>query len=171
MAEMSDDPGPDLVCADFAAALERLRGEGARLDMIWPADAPHSAILTHRGKRLRLTARPDAPPPSGRVPAFRPAFVLTRAGADPEPGRAGMGYRDLIPGRLGGHSIASHITIAEGGPVADWVHYHRIAFQLIVVRRPDDVEPRPEPAQQIERRIEVGADEFDVGGPVGHGFT
>jgi quercetin dioxygenase-like cupin family protein len=46
-----------------------------------------------------------------------------------------MLYRDLIPGRLGGHVIASHITIAEGGPVADWVHYHRIAFQLIVVRR------------------------------------
>ena len=46
-----------------------------------------------------------------------------------------MLYRDLIPGRLGGRYIASHITIPEGGPVADWVHYHRIAFQLIVVRR------------------------------------
>lgn len=125
----------ELVCVDFDAALERLRGEGARLDVIWPADAPHSAILTQGDRRLRLTACPDAPPPSGALPAFQPEFVLTRAGAAAGPGRAGMGYRDLIPGRLGGHSIASHITIPEGGPVADWVHYHRIAFQLITVRR------------------------------------
>ena len=46
-----------------------------------------------------------------------------------------MLYRDLIPGRLGGRYIASHITIPEGGPVADWVHFHRIAVQMIVVRR------------------------------------
>ena len=46
-----------------------------------------------------------------------------------------MLYRDLIPGRLGGRYIASHITIPEGGPVADWVHYHRVAFQMIYVRR------------------------------------
>ena len=46
-----------------------------------------------------------------------------------------MLYRDLIPSRLGGRYIASHITIAEGGPVADWVHFHRVAFQLICVRR------------------------------------
>lgn len=133
MAETRDIE--DLVSADFDAALARLQREGARLDVIWPADAPHSAILTHEGKSLRLTARPDAPPPAGALPAFRPAFVLTRAGTESGAGRAGMGYRDLIPGRLGGHSIASHISIPDGGPVADWVHYHRIAFQLIVVRR------------------------------------
>ena len=46
-----------------------------------------------------------------------------------------MHYRDLIPSRLGGRYIASHIAIAEGGPVADWVHFHRIAFQLICVRK------------------------------------
>ena len=46
-----------------------------------------------------------------------------------------MLYRDLIPSRLGGRYIASHITIPEGGPVADWVHFHRIAFQMIYVRR------------------------------------
>jgi quercetin dioxygenase-like cupin family protein len=124
-----------LVCADFAAELERLRGLGARLDVIWPADAPHSALLTHEGERLRLTSRPDAPPPDAPLPAFRPEFVLTRAGAGAEPGRAGMAYRDLLPGRLGGHAIASHILIPEGGPVADWVHYHRVALQLIAVRR------------------------------------
>jgi quercetin dioxygenase-like cupin family protein len=46
-------------------------------------------------------------------------------------GRAGMHYRDLIPGRLGGAVIASHIRIPEGGPVPDMVHYHKVGFQLI----------------------------------------
>jgi quercetin dioxygenase-like cupin family protein len=46
-------------------------------------------------------------------------------------GRAGMRYRDLIPGRLGGRVVASHIQIPAGGPVPDYVHYHRIRFQLI----------------------------------------
>ena len=46
-------------------------------------------------------------------------------------GRAGMLYRDLIPDRLGGSIIASHINIPEGGPVPDMVHYHTIGFQLI----------------------------------------
>ena len=46
-------------------------------------------------------------------------------------GRAGMLYRDLIPDRLGGSIIASHIRIPDGGPVPDVVHYHTIGFQLI----------------------------------------
>lgn len=46
-------------------------------------------------------------------------------------GRAGMLYRDLIPDRLGGSIIASHIHIPQGGPVPDMVHYHTIGFQLI----------------------------------------
>ena len=46
-------------------------------------------------------------------------------------GRAGMHYRDLLPGRLGGAVIASHIRIPEGGPVPDMVHYHKVGFQLI----------------------------------------
>jgi quercetin dioxygenase-like cupin family protein len=45
-----------------------------------------------------------------------------------------MIYRDLIPGRLGGRYIASLITIPDAGPVADWVHYHRVALQMIFVR-------------------------------------
>lgn len=133
---MVEDPNlPKLICDDFAATLDRLQREGARLDVIWPADDPHSAILTRDGARIRLTSRPDAPPPSAVLPEFRPEFVVTRAGADPGEGRAGMRYRDLIPSRLGGRYIASHISIPEGGPVADWVHYHRIAVQLIVVTR------------------------------------
>lgn len=53
---------------------------------------------------------------------------------DKEPwviGRAGMHYRDLLPDRLGGSIMASHIRIPKGGSVPDVVHYHTIGFQLI----------------------------------------
>lgn len=50
-------------------------------------------------------------------------------------GRAGMHYRDLIPNRLGGSIIASHIRIPDGGPVPDMVHYHTVGFQLIFCYR------------------------------------
>jgi quercetin dioxygenase-like cupin family protein len=46
-----------------------------------------------------------------------------------------MLYRDLIPGRLGGAVIASHIRIEEAGPVPDLVHFHDIGFQLIFCHR------------------------------------
>ncbi|MBV9930961.1 MAG: cupin [Alphaproteobacteria bacterium] len=123
----------DLICADFNGALAFLRGAGARLDVIFPADAPHSAVLTHEGRTVRLRARADVAEPPSALPPFEPEFVVTRAG-DACEGRAGMRYRDLIPSRLGGRYIASHIAV-EDGPVADWVHYHRVAFQLICVRR------------------------------------
>jgi quercetin dioxygenase-like cupin family protein len=42
-----------------------------------------------------------------------------------------MHYRDLVPSRLGGAMIASHIRIPDGGPVPDMVHFHRVGFQLI----------------------------------------
>jgi len=50
-------------------------------------------------------------------------------------GRAGMLYRDLIPGRMNGHLIASHIRIPNGGPVADDVHFHDVRFQMIYCYR------------------------------------
>jgi quercetin dioxygenase-like cupin family protein len=133
MTRLPDDL--ELVCADFNPALDLLRRLGLRLEILYPADDPHTAILTHQGTRLRLTSRPDAPRPTADLPEFRPEFVVTQAGIASGEGRAGMHYRDLIPGRLGGRYIASHIVIAEGGPVADWVHFHRIAFQLICVRK------------------------------------
>ena len=133
MARSPDES--ELVCSDFEAELERLRAAGARLEIIFPADDPHTAILTQDGRRVRLTSRPDAPPGPAGLPEFRPEFLVTRAATASGKGRAGMRYRDLLPGRLGGRYVASHILIAEGGPVADWVHYHRIAVQLICVRR------------------------------------
>lgn len=133
---MDTAPPPlDLICADFNGALALLRGLGARLDSIYPADEPHSAMLSHDGAVIRLRSRSDAPAPEARLPAFQPEFVLTVAGAEGAEGRAGMAYRDLIPSRLGGRYIASHIRIDEAGPVADWVHFHRIAVQLICVRK------------------------------------
>jgi quercetin dioxygenase-like cupin family protein len=125
----------ELVCADFNPALDLLRHLGLRLDIIFPADDPHTAILTRDGMSVRLTSRPEAPPGPSDIPEFLPEFVVTEAGTASGEGRAGMHYRDLIPSRLGGRYIASHIRIADGGPVADWVHFHRIAVQLICVRK------------------------------------
>jgi mannose-6-phosphate isomerase-like protein (cupin superfamily) len=61
-------------------------------------------------------------------------FTISRlrdANEDWYVGRAGMQYRDLIPGRLGGRLIASHIRILEGGETQDYVHYHKALFQVI----------------------------------------
>ena len=125
----------EIVCADLASAIDGLKRDGFRLDLIYPADEPHGAVLSKDGDRVRLTSRAGAPRPSDALPPFAPEFVLTRAGASPGEGRAGMLYRDLIPSRLGSRYIASHIAIPDGGPVADWVHFHRIAMQTIFVRR------------------------------------
>ena len=67
------------------------------------------------------------------LPETQHEFVVRRL-VDQAPwiiGRAGMHYRDLIPNRLGGSIIASHIRIPDGGPVPDTVHYHTVGFQLI----------------------------------------
>ena len=67
------------------------------------------------------------------LPELRESLVVTPLTSDASwtVGRAGMRYRDLIPSRLGGVFIASHIHITNGGPVPDYVHYHRIKFQMI----------------------------------------
>jgi mannose-6-phosphate isomerase-like protein (cupin superfamily) len=125
----------EVVCPDLNGAIDDLRADGFRLDVIYPADDPYSAILSKDAESVRVTTRREAPSPSNRLPPFEAEFLVTRAGASPAQGRAGMLYRDLIPSRIGGRYIASHISIPEGGPVSDWVHYHRIALQLIYVRR------------------------------------
>lgn len=125
---------PEIAVEDLASAIEELKREGFRLDVIYPADDPGTAILSRAGETIRV-ATPAAPALPEGLPPFEPEFVLTRAGATPGQGRAGMLYRDLIPSRLGGRYIASHISIPNEGSVADWVHYHRIALQMIFVRR------------------------------------
>lgn len=168
-----------LACDDLDATIEWFAAAGMRLDMITPADSPHTAVMSGHGLRIRLApvagARGDAPAAVGHLrlprsarpagvdqaesiapngtrvewvdpggatvgdadatgplaPPIEAATVVTRTSEGWEPGRAGMGYRDLIPGRLGGHVIASHIHISDGGPVADYVHHHHIDYQLI----------------------------------------
>ena len=90
------------------------------------------ALTAPNGTRVELVEaeRPVA------VPPLKPEFVLSRMGGEGawDAGRAGMLYRDLVPGRLGGRFIASHIRIAAGGPVPDYVHFHKIRFQMIFCR-------------------------------------
>ena len=68
-----------------------------------------------------------------RTPALRPRLSVSTQQSEGAfgVGRAGMLYRDLLPDRAGGAVIASHIRIPSGGPVPDYVHFHRVAFQLI----------------------------------------
>lgn len=74
----------------------------------------------------------DSDPPLSLPPAHQ-EFVISRGGdtAAWGTGRAGMQYRDLVPARQGGHLIASHIRIPGAGPVPDYVHFHKIRFQVI----------------------------------------
>jgi len=83
----------------------------------------------------RIEIRPLNPPM--QMPETAHEFTVRRL-RDEAPwviGRAGMHYRDLIPSRLGGSIIASHIRIPDGGPVPDMVHYHTVGFQLIYCYR------------------------------------
>ena len=95
-----------------------------------PARLAGPRVLTApNGTRVEID---DLNPPLV-LPETDHAFVVRRL-ADQAPwvvGRAGMQYRDLVPSRLGGAMIASHIRIPDGGPVPDMVHFHRVGFQLI----------------------------------------
>ncbi|MEX0340657.1 MAG: cupin domain-containing protein [Arenibacterium sp.] len=103
------------------------------------SDAPdafaHGAreLTAPNGTRVEIA---DLNPPM-IMPETQHSFVVRRL-ADQAPwviGRAGMHYRDLIPDRLGGSIIASHIRIPDGGPVPDMVHFHKVGFQLIFCYR------------------------------------
>ena len=88
-----------------------------------------TSLTAPNGTRIELAA--VASPPA--LPPLSRNLVVSKVGtdADWQIGRAGMRYRDVIPGRLDGGFIASHIKIAEGGPVPDYVHFHKISFQMI----------------------------------------
>ena len=85
-------------------------------------------LVAPNGTRIEI----DELNPPLVLPPTRHGFVVRRL-ADRAPwiiGRAGMEYRDLVPSRLGGAVIASHIRVPDG-PVADMVHFHKVGFQLI----------------------------------------
>lgn len=129
----ADDPGEAL----FAGHAMRLRlrvGLASGLVRVL-ADDPvlvaggETMLEAPGGCKVEIAAL--APPVV--MPKTDHSFVVRRL-ADQAPwvvGRAGMHYRDLIPDRLGGAIIASHIRIPDGGPVPDMVHFHSVGFQLI----------------------------------------
>lgn len=100
---------------DLTRSLSEYKALGYRLDMIFPADAPRFALLSNGDDQIRVVSGPASRPPDD-------GWHL---------GRAGMMYRDLIPHRVGGKVVASQIRLADGGPVDDQVHYHKIDFQMI----------------------------------------
>jgi hypothetical protein len=79
----------EIAAEDLNLAIADLRHEGFRLDVIYPADDPKAALLTRGSETVRVAAR-DAPPLPNGLPPFQREFVLTRAGASPGQGRAGM---------------------------------------------------------------------------------
>ncbi len=87
------------------------------------------SLVAPNGTRVEI----DKLNPPLVMPETVHSFVVRRL-KDQAPwiiGRAGMHYRDLVPDRLGGSIIASHIRIPDGGPVPDMVHFHKVGFQLI----------------------------------------
>ena len=135
-------PADDPTVASFSGHGLQLRmdmaSSAAPGDMIIgtddPAFADGATALTSPGGTF-VTIEPLNPPLV--IPQTAHQFFVRRL-ADQAPwviGRAGMQYRDLIPDRLGGSIIASHIRIPDGGPVPDMVHYHKVGFQLIFCYR------------------------------------
>lgn len=123
-------------------------GVQLRIDKSSKVTAPSIHILSDNPKDI-LGAESQLSSPSGTVitvgnktyqvpsPVTRHKFEVRKL-RDEAPwviGRAGMQYRDLVPDRLGGGIMASHIRIPKGGPVPDMVHYHTIGFQLIYCYR------------------------------------
>jgi quercetin dioxygenase-like cupin family protein len=130
----ADDPRVAVVSgAGLSVRLDRCAtGDAGVLRLLTPGTST-GVLVAPNGTQVELV--PPLPPLE--LPELAPAFLVTRtsdAGAWVT-GRAGMRYRDLLPGRLGGRYIASHISIPAGGPVPDYVHYHRICFQLIYCRQ------------------------------------
>jgi quercetin dioxygenase-like cupin family protein len=126
----ADDPAVAVI-SGYGARIQLERGgKGApgvlRLLVRQPAGA--TELTAPNGTRIELV---EADPPVV-VPEVRPSFVVSENGeASWGTGRAGMLYRDLVPDRQGGSFIASHIRIPQGGPVPDYVHFHKIRFQMI----------------------------------------
>ena len=122
-----------------------LSGHGVhlRLDRSWSGSAGAVRLTVAGLDQADELAAPNGtrivrvPATDLELPPLAPAFVLQRAVDEAEwtQGRAGMRYRELLPDRQGGRFVASVIRIEQDGQVDDWVHWHRIRFQLIFVLR------------------------------------
>jgi quercetin dioxygenase-like cupin family protein len=134
-------PADDPQCVVVDCAMSRFEIRRALIDrpIIFAmsesseADGAGRVLLSPGGSRVEMVTEirsGDSPNVSANVPTLT---VVEGRGDAFGIGRAGMGYRDLLPDRWGGRFIASHIRIDAGGDVADWVHFHRIRFQMIFV--------------------------------------
>jgi quercetin dioxygenase-like cupin family protein len=129
---------------DPAVAILSGYGLQLRLDKTATVSPATLHLLADKPESIHLTKREFTAPngtrfiifplsPALNIPATVHGFEV-RSMQDSDSwviGRAGMLYRDLLPNRLGGSMIASHIRIPKGGPVPDQVHFHTVGFQLI----------------------------------------
>ena len=97
------------------------------------ADIEGASLIAPNGVQIEIV---DVNPLLN-LPKFQSSFVLTKHKEDSDwiKGRADMRYRDLIPDRQGGFVIASHIHIPKGGVVPDYVHFHKVRFQMIFCKK------------------------------------
>ncbi len=137
---MPADAPTEVVVSGHGLRLRLLEGgPGSPGELRLACEAPDAvasgtrAFTAPNGTQIHLV---DADPPV-LLPDLDASIIVTKAPADEVggAGRAGMLYRDLIPGRLGGRYIASHISVPDPGPVPDYVHFHRIHFQMIFCAR------------------------------------
>lgn len=105
------------------------------LQLLCDAPHPHLGADLTAPNGTRIEVRSIDPPIE--IPAMVQSVVVStlQGNARFGVGRAGMNYRDLVPDRQGGRFIASHIRIDDEGPVPDYVHFHKVRFQLIFVYR------------------------------------
>lgn len=130
------------ICRDEPAAPLSLRlPSGTQLppSELWPAGCTAHVLEASQFDDAAMFDR-SLPLPLRGLPPFRPRLHVSRAADDGGSdvwcvGRAGMAYRDLLPDRAGGSVIVSHIKIESGGDVPDYVHFHRVRFQMIYVLR------------------------------------
>ena len=137
----ADDPAI-VVLAGHGVRLQLSRladGDPGTLRLLCNDAIDETELTAPNGTRVTLVV---ADPPVAE-PTVEHSLVVQKAGgqkaggqeASDESGwgvgRAGMLYRDLVPGRQGGSIIASHIRIPGGGPVPDYVHFHKIRFQML----------------------------------------
>ncbi|MGB7201422.1 MAG: cupin domain-containing protein [Pyrinomonadaceae bacterium] len=126
----------EITCINLDETIEQYTKQlGYRLDMIFPADAPREALLSNDGVVVRLVV--ENHPAAEAAPLLRKEGTWIR-------GRAGMEYRALSP-RFSGQPpkggtpssgtasafAAHHIRLTKGGEVPDYVHYHKVDFQMI----------------------------------------
>ncbi len=133
----------DLIHPADDPRVAELNGYGLSVRLVRDEN-PSNTVLVIKSSAQDPTARPGQSPGGTKLrwepdstplelPPTQHQFEV-RTLKDSAPwviGRAGMHYRDLIPSRLGGSIIASHIRIPDGGPVPDMVHFHTVGFQLI----------------------------------------